>query len=251
MKSPRGTSIVLKAGRQKKIWLVGVSTLFIVLGLALVSFAPESAMRILAFIGFFLAIVIVGGLVDTSKGARITLTTSSISGGTLRRKTILWDQLGDVWVGDEVLVLERIDASGSTASSCQTPYGPMGRECLHNGRTVSLELAIDWIEALRDASSEGDREELLRKFRRTAPKILRSLNQLSAEERVKAQQLLSEIKNLRGEYSIDRRMEVRQYFKEKGWAFPKQNVSRTKVAIGWLLIIATVIFWIFFFTLLI
>ena len=62
MRSPGGTSIVLKAGRQKKIWLVGVSTLFIVLGLALVSFAPESAMGILAFIGFSLAIVILGGI---------------------------------------------------------------------------------------------------------------------------------------------------------------------------------------------
>jgi hypothetical protein len=250
MRSPGGNSIVLKAGRQKKIWLVGVSVLFIVLGLVLVSFAPGSAMGVLAFIGFFLVIVIVGGLVDTSKGARITLTVASISGGTLRRKTIPWDQLGDVWVGDETVEWESSDSSGSKATSCQTPYGPMGRECLHNGRTVSLELAIEWIEALRDASSEEERAELLRKFRGAAPKILRSLNQLTTEERAKAQQLLSEIKNLGGDYSFDRRMEVRQYFKEKGWAFPKQNVSTTKVAIGWFLIIATVIFWIFFFSLL-
>ena len=251
MRSPRGNSIILKAGRQKKIWLIGVSALFIVLGLALVSYAPESAMGILAFIGFFLVIFVVGGLIDTSKAARITLTVSSIRGGTLRQKTIPWDELGDVWIGDEALIWERQDSSESKAISCQTPYGPLGRECLHNGRAVSLELAIEWIEALRDASSEGDREELLRKFRGAAPKILRSLNQLATEERAKAQQLLSEIKNLRGEYGFDRKMEVRQYFQEKGWGFPKQNVSTTKVAIGWLLIIAAVIFWIFFFSLLI
>ena len=114
MRSPPGNSIVLKAGRQKKIWLVGVSVLFIVLGLVLVSYAPGSAMGVLAFIGFFLVIVIVGGLVDTSKGARITLTSSSITGGTLRQKTIPWDELGDVYPADfdiEV-VPDRVEAIG-------------------------------------------------------------------------------------------------------------------------------------------
>ncbi|MFP6900680.1 MAG: hypothetical protein VCA36_07030 [Opitutales bacterium] len=161
MTSPGGNSIVLKAGRQKKIWLVGVSALFIVLGLVLVLIAPGSAAGVLAFIGFFLVIFIVGGLVDTSKGARIILTVSSISGGTLRRKTIPWGAHGDAWIGDEVLMWERQDSSGSKAGSCQTPYGALGRECLHNGRSVSRELAIEWIEGMRDASSESEREALL------------------------------------------------------------------------------------------
>ena len=251
MKSPRGNSIVLKAGRQKKIWLVGVSVLFIVLGLVLVSFAPGNAMGVLAFIGFFLVIVIVGGLVDTSKGARIVLTSRAISGGTLRRKTIPWDKLGEVWTGNETIEWERSESGRSKAISCQTPYGPLGRECLHNDRQVSRQLAIDWIKALRDAPSETERKTLIRKFRGNAPKTLRPLAKLDPVERAKAEELLEELKHLRGEYAIDRKLEALEYFKEKGWTFPAQGRRTPKVIFGYCILIGVAIFWIFFFGLLI
>lgn len=152
MKSSPGNSIiVLKAGRQKKIYLVFVSVLFIVMALVLVLSFPGIAKVVVPMFGFLLLIVIVGGLVDTSKGARITLTSSSISGGTLRQKTIPWDKLGG-----------------------------------------------EWIKALRDATSGREREELLEKFSREPPVSLRPLDELSQEERAKADEALQQFKEMTG-----------------------------------------------------
>ncbi len=251
MKALSRESIVLKAGKQKKIWLMGVSALFIVLGFLMILAFPDDAVRYTMFFGFISVVFIVGGLVDTSKGARIALTSRAISGGTLRRKTIPWDKLGEVWTGNETIEWERAESGRSKAISCQTPYGPLGRECLHNDREVSRQLAIDWIKALRDAPSETERKTLIRKFRGNAPKTLRPLAKLDPVERAKAQELLEEIKHLRGEYAIDRKLEVLQYFKEKGWAFPAQGRRTPKVIFGFCILIGVAIFWIFFFGLLI
>ena len=251
MKAPSRESIVLKAGRQKKIWLMGVSALFVVLGFLMILAFPDNAVKTAMFFGLMTVVFIVGGLVDTSKGARIALTSRAISGGTLRRKTIPWDKLGEVWTGDETIEWERSESGRSKAISCQTPYGPLGRECLHNDRQVSRQLAIDWIKALRDAPSETERKALIRKFRRNPPKTLRPLAKLDPVERAKAKELLEEIKHLRGEYALDRKLEVLQYFKEKGWAFPAQGRRTPKVIFGYCILIGVAIFWIFFFGLLI
>jgi hypothetical protein len=251
MKAPSRESIVLKAGKQKKVWLMGVSALFVVLGFLMVFAFPDDAVRYTIFFGFMTVVFIVGGLVDTSKGARIVLTGRAISGGTLRRKTIPWDNLGEVWTGNETIEWERSESGRSKAISCQTPYGPLGRECLHNDRQVSRQLAIDWIKALRDAPSETERKALIRKFRGNAPKTLRPLAKLAPVEGAKAEELLEELKHLRGEYAIDRKMEALQYFKEKGWAFPTQGRRTPKVIFGFCILIGVAIFWIFFFGLLI
>ena len=178
MKALSRESIVLKAGKQKKIWLMGVSALFVVLGFLMILAFPNDAVKYTMFFGFISVVFIVGGLVDTSKGARIALTVRAISGGTLRRKTIPWDKLGEVWTGNETIEWERSESGRSKAISCQTPYGPLGRECLHNDRQVSRQLAIDWIKALRDAPSETERKTLIRKFRGNAPKTLRPVGQV-------------------------------------------------------------------------
>ncbi len=130
----------------------------------------------------------------------------------------------------------------SKAISSQTPHGPLGRECLHNGRQVSRQLAIEWIEALRDAPSETERKALIRKFRGNAPRTLRPLAKLDPVERAKGEEFLEELKHLRGEYAIDRKMEVLQYFKEKGWAFPAQERRTPKLIFGFCILIGVAIF---------
>jgi hypothetical protein len=112
MKAPSRESIVLKAGKQKKIWSMGVSALFVVLGFLMVLAFPDNALRHTMFFGVFTVVFILGGLVDTFKGARIVLTGRAISGGTLRRKTIPWDNLGEVWTGNETIEWERSDSVG-------------------------------------------------------------------------------------------------------------------------------------------
>ena len=52
MKAPSRESIVLKAGRQKKIWLMGVSALFVVLGFLMVLAFPHNDLKTTMFFGF-------------------------------------------------------------------------------------------------------------------------------------------------------------------------------------------------------
>ena len=180
-------------------------------------------------IGFALVFIIGEALVKSSPFTRITMTRRFLSGGTLRRRTIEWEKLGDVWEGDETIEWESTDAKPITY---QTPWHEIGRECAHNGRHVSMRLAIDWIEALRDAESEIEREALLRKFRKAAPKALTPLNQLSAKDRAKADELVSEIRNFRGTGRAQRIVEIQQLFRNKGWQPPKVNLLTPRTVIG-------------------
>ena len=101
------------------------------------------------------------------------------------------------------------------------------------GRSVSRTLASEWIKALRDATSGREREELLEKFSREPPVSLRPLDELSPEERAKADEALQQFKKMTG--GEHTRMEVRQYFQEKGWIFPQQEIWTPKVVIGCLM----------------
>ena len=229
MKFRKGTNIVLQPGRQKNIGMGCILAIFLALAVFMCIMFPQNKGGILLFIGFFLAVIMGGAAIESSSGARITLTKRFLSGGTLRRKTIPWDRMGDVWEGDETIEWESTDADPIT---CQTPWHEIGRECAHNGQHVSMRLAIDWIEALRDAESESEREALLRKFRRGAPKTLTPLNQLSAKDRAKADELLSEIRNFRGTGRAQRIVEIQQLFRNKGWQPPKVNLLTPRTVIG-------------------
>ena len=81
-----------------------------------------------------LIFVIIGGLVDTSKGSNIVLTGKSICGGKIFRKSTDWDRLGKVWMAQYDLVWKGRNAKGGKPYTCKTAYGQFGRECRHNNR---------------------------------------------------------------------------------------------------------------------
>lgn len=239
MRFRRGNTIVLKPGRQKKIGMGCIFGIFVALAVFMCLMMPQNKGGILLMIGFTLMIIMGGAAIESSSGARITLTKRFLSGGTFRRKTIAWENLGDVWEGDETIEWESKDAKPIT---CQTPWHEIGRECTHNGRHVSLRLAIDWIEALRDAKSENERDALLREFRGAAPKTFTPFNQLSTRDRAKADELLRELKNFRGAGRARRVAEITQLFRDKGWEPPKgkllMNLLTPRTVIGCALFIA-------------
>ncbi|MFP6900681.1 MAG: hypothetical protein VCA36_07035 [Opitutales bacterium] len=74
------------------------------------------------------------------------------------------------------------------------------------------------------------------------------MDKLSPDERAKAEELLRKLKQLRGEYGFERRMEVRQYFQEKSWIFPKQELWTPRAVIGCLIMVALVIVMILIFS---
>ena len=224
MRKPDAEQIVLQASGSKKIWLVCASVLILVLGVLL---TLANGIQSGAYCFFTLILVIIGGLVDTSKGSNIVLTGKSICGGKIFRKSTDWDRLGKVWMAQYDLVWKGRNAKGGKPYTCKTAYGPFGRECQHNQRHVSIDLAIEWIEALRDASSETERRELIRKFRGSAPRSLSAIDSLSPEEQAKANKLLKELNSfsIGSRYRKERKMEIRQYFANKGWEIPPTTPS--------------------------
>ena len=180
-----------------------------------------------AYCFLLLIVVVLFGLMNNSKESNIVLTASYVSGGTLFRKVTQWDRLGRVWMGQYDLLWKGRNAKGGKPYTCKTAYGPFGRECQHNQRHVSIDLAIEWIEALRDASSETERRELIRKFRGSAPRSLSAIASLSPEEQAKANKLLKELNSfsIGSRYRKERKMEIRQYFANKGWEIPPTTPS--------------------------
>ncbi len=244
MREPNAEQIVLQASGSKKIWLVCSSVLILVLGVLLtLANGIESG----AYCFFMLIFVIIGGLVDTSKRSNIVLTGKSICGGTIFRKSTDWDRLGKVWLARYDLVWKGRNAKGGKPYTCKTAYGQFGRECRHNKKLVSIDLATEWIEALRDAGSESERRELIRKFRVTTPRTLRSIASLAPDERAKADKLLKELHVGSSGNWRERKMEIRQYFAGKGWAIPQNEPSPSKRVFGYVILIGALVFWIFFF----
>ncbi|MBT3665838.1 MAG: hypothetical protein HN548_00015 [Opitutae bacterium] len=214
--------IVLQASGQGKAWLGCSSLLFFGLGVGLtMAYGLESG----AYCFFLLIASVVLGLMDNSKESNVVLTRKYLYGGTTFRKSMEWGRLGKVWAGQYDIHWEGIKAKGGKSNICKTAYGNFGRECQHNQRHVSIDLAIEWIEALRDALSDEDRQELIRRFKRAAPQSERSIASLSPEEQAKANKLLKELKSWSSGYRQERKMEIRQYFANKGWAIPPTKHS--------------------------
>ena len=148
------------------------------------------------------------------------MTASYISGGNVIRKITQWEKLSRVWMGKSNLLWEGRNAKGGKPYICKTSYEGFGRECQHNQRQVSIDLAIEWIEALRHESSEEGCRELIRKFRRSSPQSLRAISSLTPKEQAKASKLLKELHSISLGYRKERKMEIRQYFANKGWEIP-------------------------------
>ena len=68
---------------------------------------------------------------------------------------------------------------------------------------------------------------MIRKFRGSAPRSLSAIDSLSPEEQAKANKLLKELNSfsIGSRYRKERKMEIRQYFANKGWEIPPTTPS--------------------------
>lgn len=186
------------------------------------------------------------GLVRTSKHTNLKISHSYLEGGYIFRNRTPWDRISDVYSDLDYLYWEKTNAK-QKIKTFKVPYEHWGRECKQNGKQVSKELALEWIQKLRKAESASQRIELIAEFAtiRILPK--KEISTLAAEEQKKAKSLLKKYKNASGEYRMERRNEIRQYFDQKGWVLPQPKVSKGKKLMAFIFIGLVFGFWIWFF----
>lgn len=186
------------------------------------------------------------GLVRTSKHTNLKISHSYLEGGYIFRNRTPWDRISDVYSDLDYLYWQEINPN-KKIKTFKVPYEHWGRECKQNGKQVSKELALEWIQKLRKAESASQRIELIAEFAtiRILPK--KKISTLAAEEQKKAKSLLKKYKNACGEYRMERRNEIRQYFDQKGWVLPQPKVSKGKNLMGYIFLILVFGFWIWFF----
>ena len=195
----------------------------------------------------FLGALIFGGLFESSKNSNLLLTHTHIEGGVYFRHKTEWSKITDLYTCKNYLYWEEISKKGKVLER-KSPYNHWGRECLQNGKQVSKDLAIEWINKLRKADSKNERIQLLTDFRKIRPPKERFIRTLPEEEKEMANRLFEEFKNIKGEYGTERRMEIAQYFKQKGWILPKLEISDEKKMAGCLIIGVSFafVFWLLF-----
>jgi hypothetical protein len=186
------------------------------------------------------------GLLRTSKHTNLKISHSYLEGGYIFRNRTPWDRISDVYSDLDYLYWEKTNAK-QKIKTFKVPYEHWGRECKQNGKQVSKELALEWIQKLRKAESASQRIELIAEFAtiRILPK--KKISTLAAEEQKKAKSLLKKYKNASGEYRMERRNEIRQYFDQKGWVLPQPKVSKGKKLMAFIFIGLVFGFWIWFF----
>ena len=186
------------------------------------------------------------GLVRTSKHTNLKISHSYLEGGYIFRNRTPWDRISDVYSDLDYLYWQEINPN-KKIKTFKVPYEHWGRECKQNGKQVSKELALEWIQKLRKAESASQRIELIAEFAtiRILPK--KKISTLAAEEQKKAKSLLKKYKNASGEYRMERRNEIRQYFDQKGWVLPQPKVSKGKKLMAFIFIGLVFGFWIWFF----
>ncbi|MED5281795.1 MAG: hypothetical protein VYA10_09955, partial [Verrucomicrobiota bacterium] len=69
------------------------------------------------------------------------------------------------------------------------------------------------------------------------PRILRTRSQLSPEDQEKFDRLNSEFQTIRGEGTLERRVEITNYFKQKGWQLDPIKVSEGQKIFGCLFLL--------------
>ena len=186
------------------------------------------------------------GLVRTSKQNNLKITHSFIEVGLFFRKKTSWDQISRVYSDLDYLYWEEITRDQKVKTH-KVPYEHWGRECVQNGKKVSKELALEWIQKLRESKSVRERIKLISEFVTIRTIRKKEISELSQEEQKKAKALLQKYKNAGGEYRMERRNEIRQYFEQKGWGLPQPKVSEGKKVMGYIFIILVFGFWIWFF----
>ena len=186
------------------------------------------------------------GLLRTSKHTNLKISHSYLEGGYFFRNRTSWDRISDVYSDLDYLYWEGITANKKT-KTFKVPYEHWGRECKQNGKQVSKELALEWIQKLRKAKSMSERIELINGFATIRKIVKKEISKLNSEEQKKAKTLLTKYNNASGEYRMERRNEIRQYFEQKGWILPQPKVSKGKKLMGYIFLILVFGFWICFF----
>ena len=186
------------------------------------------------------------GLLRTSKHTNLKISHSYLEGGYFFRNRTPWDRISDVYSDLDYLYWEGITAN-KKIKTFKVPYEHWGRECKQNGKQVSKELALEWIQKLRKAKSMSERIELINGFATIRKIVKKEISKLNSEEQKKAKTLLTKYNNASGEYRMERRNEIRQYFDQKGWVLPQPKVSKGKKLMGYIFLILVFGFWICFF----
>ena len=243
LSSSSTATITLKASKAFIIIWILRSLLFI--GILLLILLTDGSKPFYWFVVFIL--IILFGYFEVSKDSNLLLTPNYLQGGTFFRCRSEWNKITEVYTSESHIYWEEVSKKGKILQR-KSPYNHWGRECLQNGKKVSKDLAIEWINKLRKADSENERIQLLTDFRQIRPPKERFIRTLPEEEKEMANRLFEEFKNIKGEYRTERRMEIAQYFKQKGWILPKLEISDEKKMAGCLIIGVSFafVFWLLF-----
>jgi hypothetical protein len=242
MNADSSSTITLRASRAWKGWWIG-TTVFMIL-IVILSMSAE----ILNYIwGIYMAIFFFFvGLARTSKYTNLKMSHSYLEGGFFFRNRTSWDQISNIYSDLDYLYWEEITLNRKT-KTYKVPYEHWGRECRQNGKQVSKELALEWIQKLRKAKSVSKRIELIAEFATIRRMTKKEISELTLEEQKKAKSLLKKYNNAGGEYRMERRNEIRQYFEQKGWVLPQPKISKGKRLIARIFLFLLFGFWICFF----
>ena len=242
MNADSSSTITLRASRAWKGWWIG-TTVFMIL-IVILSMSAE----ILNYIwGIYMAIFFFFvGLARTSKYTNLKMSHSYLEGGFFFRNRTSWDQISNVYSDLDYLYWEEITLNRKT-KTYKVPYEHWGRECRQNGKQVSKELALEWIQKLRKAKSVSKRIELIAEFATIRRMTKKEISELTLVEQKKAKSLLKKYNNAGGEYRMERRNEIRQYFEQKGWVLPQPKISKGKRLIARIFLFLLFGFWICFF----
>ena len=245
MNANSSPTITLRASKAWKGWWIG-TTLFMIL-IVILAMSEEIINYIWSiYIAVFFFCM---GLIRTSKHTNLKISHSYLEGGYIFRNRTSWDRISDVYSDLDYLYWEGITANKKT-KTFKVPYEHWGRECKQNGKQVSKELALEWIQKLRKAKSKSERIELINHFATIRTVVKKEISKLTSEEQKKAKALLTEYNNASGEYRMERRNEIRQYFDQKGWILPQPKVSKGKKLMAFIFLGLVFGFWIFFFIIL-
>ena len=151
------STITLRASRSWIGWWIG-TTVFMIF-IIIFSLSTEILNYIWAiYMAIFFFFV---GLVRTSKQNNLKITHSFIEVGLFFRKKTSWDQISRVYSDLDYLYWEEITRDQKVKTH-KVPYEHWGRECVQNGKKVSKELALEWIQKLRESKSVRERIELIK-----------------------------------------------------------------------------------------
>ena len=167
MKAESEDSITLIHLPLRAKFVIGCSSLIILGGLGFYFlYLASGRALIISGCGIFFLLL---GLWQKATKDELVLTPSRLryKPFLMPRETIPWEDVVEASDDAPDLNLERLDKSDPNASpySHCIEYDDWGRECSGNGRVVPLELAVEWIEALRNAGSDEERSALIQEWK--------------------------------------------------------------------------------------